>query len=367
MSDRGYDGAVSTSPPRLWPRVLAWLAAPCLACGSGEPETAPEPPPVVIEAARVEPRPFSQHLEIVGQIAAAESVVIQPEIAGVIDSVAFEEGQRIARGDVLFVLRSEEQQAALRAAEAERLLAQDVFDRTEALSEVRVSAAAELTAARARVEAAAAAVDMARVSLARTRIRAPFDGVLGARYVSPGARIDPDSELVRLEASDTLKLEFSLPESAMALAEVGLAISARVAAYPDETFPGEVYFVAPALHETTRRLDLKAWVPNPDGRLRPGMFARVQLEVGHDEQALLVPESAIAYDLAGAFVWRMADSGRAERVAVRLGPRQDGFVLVESGVTRGDTIVTRGTHKVFPDALLDVRAPRARTDGLGGG
>ncbi len=350
------------SRPRSWPWLALGLGATQLACGSGEPGAAVESPPVVIEAARVEPRSFSERLEIVGQIAAAESVVIQPEIAGVIEAVEFVEGQRVGQGDVLFVLRSEEQRAALRAAEAELLLAQDVFDRTEALSRVQVSAAAELTAARARVEAAAAEADMTRVDLDRTRIRAPFDGLLGARYVSPGARVDAESELVRLEASDLLKLEFSLPESALSLAEPGLAISALVAAYPGEAFPGEVYFVSPALDESTRRLDLKAWIPNPAGRLRPGMFARVELEVERIGEALLVPESAIAYDLAGTFVWRVRDGSRAERVSVRLGPRHDGYVVVESGISGGDTIVTSGTHKIFPDATLDVRAPRARAE-----
>lgn len=349
--------------PRVWPSLaLSALAATHLACGSGEPGAARDPPPVVVEAARVEPSSFSERLEIVGQITAAESVVIQPEIAGVIESVEFEEGQRVSKGDVLFVLRSEEQRAGLRAAQAERVLAQDVFDRTEALSKVHVSAASELTAARARVEAAAADVDMARVNLARTRIHAPFDGALGARSVSPGARVDSDTELVRLDASDRLKLEFSLPESGISLAEPGLAISALVAAHPGEAFPGEVYFVSPALDESTRRLGLKAWIPNPDGRLRPGMFARVELEVERLEQALLVPESAIAYDPAGAFVWRVSGESRAERVSVRLGPRQNGYVVVESGIARGNTVVTSGTHKIFPEAALDVRAPQIQAD-----
>jgi membrane fusion protein (multidrug efflux system) len=358
---------VAKGPPRVWPSLaLSALGATHLACGFGEPEAAEEPPALVVEATRVEPRSFSERLEIVGQIAAAESVVIQPEIAGVIQSVEFEEGQRASQGDVLFVLRSEEQRAALRAAQAERLVAQDVFDRTEALSKVQVSAAAELTAARARVEGAAAQVDMARVNLARTRIRAPFDGALGARYVSPGARVDSDTELVWLDATDRLKLEFSLPESAISLAEPGLAVSALVAAYPGEGFPGEVYFVSPALDESTRRLDLKAWIPNPDGRLRPGMFARVELEVERIEQALLVPESAIAYDLAGAFVWRVSGESRAERVSVRLGPRQNGYVVVESGIAVGDTVVTSGTHKVSAEAALDVRAPQIRADTTAG-
>jgi membrane fusion protein (multidrug efflux system) len=334
------------------------MLAASVGCSSGEPETSGEPPPAIVEAARIEPRPFSERLELVGQLAAAESVVIRPEIAGVIESVEFEEGQRVRAGEVLFVLRSDEQRAALRAAEAERVLAKDVFERTEALSKVEVSAASELTRARAGVDAAQAAVDMARVNVERTQIRAPFDGALGARDVSPGDRIDSDTELVQLDAVDRLQLQFSLPESAIALARQGFPVSARVAAYPGERFHGEAYFVSPALDPGTRRLSLKAWIPNPDGRLRPGMFARVELEVERVEEALLVPESAVAYDADGTFLWLVTAESRAERVPVRPGPRQDGYVVIRSGISAGDTVVTSGTHKVYPGGALTVRALR---------
>jgi membrane fusion protein (multidrug efflux system) len=327
--------------------ILALFALLAVSCHSDALESSQGRPPSVVETARIESRVFSERVEVVGQLAAAESVIIRPEVAGIVESIEFQEGQRVSEGDVLFVLRSEEQRAALREAEANRVLAADVFERTEKLSKVKVSAVSELTRARAGVAAAEAMVDLARVDVDRTRVLAPFDGALGARSVSPGDWVDVGADLVQIDAVDRLQLQFSLPENAIALAETGLEVTARVAAYPDEGFLGVVYFISPALDQDSRRLALKAWVPNAEGRLRPGMFARVELEVERTEQALLVPESAIANDASGPYVWRLTPESLAERASVELGTRREGQVVILSGLAAGDTIVTSGTHKVY--------------------
>jgi membrane fusion protein, multidrug efflux system len=337
--------------------TLALFALMVAGCHSDALESSEGPPPSVVETALVESRLFSERVEVVGQLAAAESVVIRPEVSGIVESIEFQEGQQVSEGDVLFVLRSEEQRAALREAEANRVLAADVFARTEKLSKVRVSAASELTQARAGVAAAEAVVDLARVNLDRTRVRAPFDGALGARTVSPGDWVDSDVALVQIDAVDRLQLQFSLPENAIALAETGLEVTARVAAYPDEGFSGVVYFISPALDQNSRRLALKAWVPNAEGRLRPGMFSRIELEVERIEQAVVIPESSIANDATGSYVWRVNSESLAERASVELGTRRDGQVVILSGLATGDTIVTSGTHKVFEGG--GVRSPDA--------
>jgi membrane fusion protein (multidrug efflux system) len=326
-------------------------------CNSDALDTPNGPPASVVEAIRVESRLFSERVEIVGQLAAEESVVIRPETEGIVASVEFAEGQRVTAGDVLFVLHADEQRAFLRQAAANRVLAGDVFDRTEKLSKVNVSATSELTRAKAGVDAAEADVDLARVNVARTQIRAPFDGAVGARHVSPGDWVDSDVELVQIDAVERLQLQFSLPEQQIALATSGLKVTARVAAYPDEGFDGEVYFVSPSLDPLTRRLALKAWVANGDGRLRPGMFARVELEVDRTEHAILLPESSIVYDTSGPFVWRVTSEQLAERVGVELGPRRTGEVVIRDGVNVGDTVVTTGTHKVFAGGGIEVRTP----------
>ncbi|MBW2494164.1 MAG: efflux RND transporter periplasmic adaptor subunit [Deltaproteobacteria bacterium] len=337
--------------------LCALFALAAAGCNSDALDAMQEAPPSIVEIARVESRLFSERVQAVGQLAAAESVVVRPEVSGIVESIEFQEGQRVSKGDVLIVLRSEEQRAALREAEANRVLAADVFERTEKLSKVKVSAVSELTQARAKVAAAEAVVDLARVDLERTRVLAPFDGALGARSVSPGDWVDVGANLVQIDAVDRLQLQFSLPENAIALAEPGLEVTARVAAYPDERFSGVVYFVSPALDRESRRLALKAWVPNDEGRLRPGMFARVELEVERTEQAVVIPESAVANDATGSYVWKVNPESLAERAAVELGTRRDGQVVIVSGLAAGDTIVTSGTHKVYEGG--GVRSPDA--------
>jgi membrane fusion protein (multidrug efflux system) len=344
--------------------LLGLLLVMSIGCGSDALEASGGPPPSIVDAVLVESHPFFDRAELVGQLAADESVVLRSEIAGVIESVRFKEGQRVQAGDVLFLLDSDEQRAALRQAEAELVLAADVFERTEALSKVKISAISELTRARAGIAAAEAAVDLARVNLKRTQIRAPFEGALGARDVSPGDRVDSDDPLVQIDSVDRLQLQFSLPESLIALAEPGLEVIARVAAHDEEAFSAEVYFISPMLDPDSRRLPIKAWVPNSEGRLRPGMFARVELASKRSEDAVIVPESSITYDVHGVFVWRVSSEHLVERAAVELGPRRDGRVVVRTGLSVGETVVTSGTHKLYPGIEVEVRFPEvaAATD-----
>ncbi|MEW6272286.1 MAG: efflux RND transporter periplasmic adaptor subunit, partial [Thermodesulfobacteriota bacterium] len=273
----------------------ALLAALLAACGSRADSTARNgPPPVAVEMTTVQRSSISETVELVGQLEADESVVLKPETQGVIASIAFEEGQRVERGALLFRLRDEEQRARLAEAVAALSLAEEEYRRAQSLAKQRTLSPAELDAATSRLDAARARRDLAQVELDRTEIRAPFDGVLGARRVSPGDRVDEDTELVRIDALSRLRLAFSVPEIGVPLAKIGLPLEITVAAYPGERFPGEVYFVAPSLDPANRRLLMKAFVPNDEHRLRPGFFANVHLELAEHDDALVVPESAVA-------------------------------------------------------------------------
>ena len=148
---------------------------------------------------------------------------------------------------------------------------------------------------------------------------------------------------------------------------VGSPVWSSVAPFPDEHFAGQVYFVAPTLDPASRRLLLKAWVANRDRRLRPGLFANIQLEVARRDNALVVPESALAYDADGAFVWRVGAGETAERVPVTIGIRETGRVEVVSGLAAGDRIVSAGTHKVGPGAVVRNVAPPPTAPAASGG
>jgi len=127
-----------------------------------------------------------------------------------------------------------------------------------------------------------------------------------------------------------------------------------VAPFPGESFPGQVYFMAPALDPQNRRLVLKGRVPNPDRRLMPGMFANIRVEAAKYENALVVPESALVHEGEGVFVWRLDEAGAAQHVAVETGIRIGGRIQITSGLKPGDRVVTAGTHKLSPGAPIRV-------------
>jgi membrane fusion protein (multidrug efflux system) len=295
-----------------------------------------------------------------GQLDAEASVMIKSETDGVVAEVRFDEGQTVTRGAVLFVLRDEEQKARLREAEATRALAAEVYDRINRLVTRDAASLAQKDRAVAELAVARARVELARLELDRTQIRAPFDGVLGVRLVDPGDRITDEIALVQIDAVDRLQVSFATSEQGVAFARTGAAVEARVLPYPGEVFPGEVFYVSPTLDPATRRVLLKAWIPNQDGRLRPGLFANVDLEIDRRDAAIQVPESAVVFDQRGAHVWRVREDGdnrTVERAPIEVGLRKDGRVEVTLGLQPGDTIVSAGTHKVSEGGRIQPKLP----------
>jgi len=339
-----------------------------LSCGAGD-DTANArqgPPPVSVEVVTVEPSVLRDRVDLVGQLESDASVIVKPEIAGIIDVIEFLEGEPVKKGDLLVLLRDQEQLAALREAEAKANLAADIFQRTQKLRKQHVSADTELSQARSQYQVTNAAVEIARVELDRTRILAPFDGVVGARLVAPGERVDDDTGLVQIDAIDRLQLVFAVPEIGVSAVRVGLPVTLTVTPYPDERFTGTVFFVAPALDPRNRQLLLKAWIPNPEHKLKPGLFANLKIQIAERENAIVVPETAIMYDQEGTFVWRVVDGALAERTAVELGLRRPGNVEVIAGLSPGDRIVSAGTHKVTQGARVSFEESRATTEASGG-
>jgi membrane fusion protein (multidrug efflux system) len=350
----------------------AAVAAPGAGCGQGDASAPSDdfgPREVTVEVVTVEPELLRNQADFVGQLEAAGSVMVRAETEGVIESVGFEEGEKVEEGHVLFTLRNDEQRARLRVAQAELEKVNAELARTRRLAERNAASAAALERQEANRAIAQAAVDLARVQLEQTYVRAPFAGYTGQRLVWIGDRVTESRDLVRLDDISHVNLFFSLPEEALPLARPGVPLTVSVAPYPGETFEGEVFFVAPYLEVETRRISVKARIPNPDGRLRPGLFARVEAVIDERPDSLLVPEAAVVYDRMGPFVWRIDQEGKAHRTAVALGLRQDGRVEVTEGLSPGDRIVSAGTNKVTEGAAVRIApertAERPGADGSG--
>jgi len=330
-------------------RIAILLA---LAAGTAFAQAPKGPPPAMpVKTAAAKSAPAVDEASAVGTLRADEAVVLRPEIPGRIAEIHFEEGHKVARGALLATLDSAEVKAQLASAMAQAKLDAQRLERAEDLFQKKFISPQALDEARSNVARSGAAVREIQARLAKSEIRAPFPGVIGLRSVSQGAYVAAGTDIARLEKMDQLKLDFRVPESFISRLRPGQVVRAAVDAYPAQSFSGAIYAIEPGVDEGTRTLLVRARVGNNDSKLRPGMFARVALELGTRDKAVWVPEQAIVPKGQDSFVFRVAD-GKAEMVKVRLGVRKPGEVEILAGVAAGDLVVTDGTLRLFPGAAV---------------
>ncbi len=321
-----------------------WYSSPS---ESGAPAAAPAGGGMPVEAERLGPAPFSHTAVAIGTLRSSESVVLSPEIAGRIVEIAFREGQRVKAGDLMFRLDDAILRAERNQARAKLTLAQRNYERAIELHRKKLASARERDEAAASLEVAKAALELAEARLARATLRAPFDGIAGLRKVSPGDYVTAGTPLVNLEAVDTLKVDFRVSEKALPSLAVGQRLTLNVDAWPGEDFDATVYAIDPAVEITNRSIGLRAELPNPDDKLRPGLFAKVTLILDTIGDAILIPEQAVMPRGEQRFVYVIED-GKAAIRPVTLGTRRDGRVHVLSGLTGGETLITAGWQKIGP-------------------
>lgn len=312
---------------------------------------------VPVEAEPVRVGRLAEEILAVGTLKSNESVLLRPEVAGRIAEIAFAEGTPVKAGQTLVQLDDSIPRAELAQAEANLALAEANAARAQELFARGAGSAANRDQALAALRTGRAAVELARARLEKYRLVAPFDGIVGLRRASPGDFVNVGQEIVNLESIDPIKLEFRVPEVALPALRVGQRISVRVDAYPDRSFEGEVYAIDPAADAAGRSIAVRARLPNPEGLLRPGLFARVVLTVREEPEALLVPETAVV-PFAGRILVMKVVEGRAQPAPVTLGLRRDGMVQVTSGLAPGDVVITAGQMKAQPGAAVAVIPPQ---------
>lgn len=335
-------------PFRLSLSVLTLAAAgalPTPAYTQGPP--AGEMPPARVEASRPHVESINETLAAVGTLRAEEAITVRPEVAGRIEAVLFDEGQKVARGAPLFRLDASLVQADVAEAQANATNSERELKRAQELSQRKLIAQADVDTRRAQAAVDGAKLASSRTRLGKTEIRAAFAGTTGLRKVSPGEYVNIGDALVDLVALDTLKLDFSLPEVYLGRFRPGQKISITVDAQGTKRFDGEVYAVAPQVDLATRSVTLRARVPNADGSLFPGQFAKVALEIGSRENALLVPEQALWPQGDKQQVYIIRD-GKAELIEVKTGLRKPGLVEIVSGITANDEVISAGQMKIGP-------------------
>jgi membrane fusion protein (multidrug efflux system) len=306
-----------------------------------------------VVGAPVTVEPLRQSVQLVGTFQAPEELQVVAKVGGEVLSLPAREGSPVQKGDLLATIDDRKIKARLDDARARRTLAQATLDRAEGLRRTNSISVQEFDEARSELDQATATIDLLQAEFDDTRMTAQIDGVISEHLVSVGQVVPVGQELMTLVKLDPLEISFEVPERYLAVVEEGLTVNIRTDVYEQEVFTGELVYLAPRLRTTTRTLPVKASVPNPDGKLRPGMFGKVELVLSEIPDALFVPESAVMQQGSGnMIVVRNPETYRSEFRPVEVGVRQGGRMQIVSGLSPGDQVVAEGTIKMFYPGML---------------
>lgn len=313
-------------------------------CGGGDAAQGGWPVRSVLYETR--PEKVEQRAELVGTLLADEVIEVRSEIAGKIEGIHFREGQVVQAGALLVELDSEKRRAEVARAQASFNLAKANRERSEELLLKQTISKQEYDQTLAQFEVDKAELERVRQLRREALVSAAFDGVLGARLVSPGQYISEGQKITSLVRLNPIKLEIEVPERYLSRLRSGLTIRFSVAAYPEKTFKGQVYFVAPQIDATTRTALVRASVDNKDQLLRPGMFAATDLILKTYLGAITIPESALLLKGATIQVFVVKADQTVELRKVTTGIILPGKVHVVDGLAVGEIVVVQGHQKL---------------------
>ena len=341
------------------------------------------PPPVAITTSVLHPTQWQPLLPAIGSLEAVQGTTVSADQAGIVKEILFESGQTVKAGDILVRLVIDQEQAMVDSALANRDLMVYTLRRAKDLRAKNTNSQSDLDTAEANERQAEATVANTKAAVERKTIRAPFDGVLGIRKVSLGQYLHEGDPVVPLQALDPIYVDFTLPQQNMRDFHVGSEVRMRTDATGPEEFPGKITAVNPLVDSATRNFQAQATISNREGKLRPGMFANVDvLLTGQDATVLPVVSSAIQYAPYGNSVFVVVRDMRVpkdttvanaptdkpylgvEQRFVKTGQTKGDFVAITSGLKEGDEVVTSGVFKLQNGSAVQINnsvKPEAET------
>ena len=312
------------------------------------------PPPEVVTSADVAQAEWRSTTAAIGSLVAVRGVVVAAEVPGTVREIAFESGSSVKRGALLVRFDTSEEDAQLASALAGASLARLNLQRALQLRQSEANAQADLDMAESRALQAGATVANLRAVIAKKTVRAPFDGRIAIRQVELGQVVAPGSPIASLQSVSPIHADFWLPQQALARLEVGQRAQLRTDTFANATWEGEITTINPEVDAATRNVRVRATFPNADGRLRPGMFANVDVLSSEQRSVLLIPSTAVIFAPYGDSVFAIDEqkdaSGNASTVVrqkfIRTGERRGDLVAVVSGLNAGERVVSSGAFKL---------------------
>jgi len=310
------------------------------------------PPPETVSICTANQEKWPSTLTSIGSVTAVQGVTITPEIAGTVREIAFESGAVVAKGDLLVRLNTSSEEAQLKAIEAQTELAQINTRRARSLRADNTVSQSELDTAEAILKQDQANAESIRATLDKKTLRAPFAGRLGIRQINVGEYLDTGKAVVSLQALGSVHADFFLPQQELARLAAGMRVHLTTDAFPGRKFDGVLTTINPGLDPTTRNVGLQATFENAEQLLRPGMFARLEVQLPEEQTVLVIPATAVLSAPFGDSVYVVeastnSASGLAARQQfIRTGRTQGDFVTVQSGLKPGEKVISSGVFKL---------------------
>lgn len=299
-----------------------------------------------VKAYVVKPEKLANNVLTSGTILANEAVDLKSEVDGKIIKIAFKEGSRVKKGDLLVKINDAELQAQLAKAKFTLQLLEDKEFRQRQLLEKEAISQEEYDDALNQLNVNKSEVSLIEAQIDKTEIRAPFNGIIGLKNVSEGSYITSSTVIASMQNIDPIKIDFSVPEKYAGFIEQNDKIIFSIVG-SEEEYTAKIYAVEPSINRVTRTLNIRAIYPNSSGKILPGSFAHVKLILDNIENALLVPTQAIVPELKGQKVY-LYKSGRVEEQSVKIGIRTDTQVQITDGINSNDTVITSGILQIGP-------------------
>lgn len=315
------------------------------------------PPPTEVFAAPVQPAAFVDHIEALGTLRANESITLSATVTDTISAIHFDDGDRVAAGEVLVEMTDAEEKALLDEARVTAAEARRQYERIKSLEATGTAAKSLLDERLREWEAARARLVAIESRLADRVVRAPFAGVVGLRNISLGALVEPGDVITTLDDDSLMKLDMQVPATFLNVLKRGLEIEGTTRAYGERVFRGEVRSIDSRVDPVTRSVTVRAVLPNDDQALKPGMLMQVAL-LKNPRQSLAVPEQTLLSEGDKHFVLVVdeADGNKAVKREVRIGARKPGQVEVVEGLRAGEKVITDGAIKLRPGQPVKVIA-----------
>ncbi|OGU31855.1 MAG: hypothetical protein A2X67_04645 [Ignavibacteria bacterium GWA2_55_11] len=301
----------------------------------------------------LQPQVLDNKVYSTGNIMAAEEVELRSEVSGKITQISFREGSHVAKGDLLVKINDSELRAQLQRAMSQKTLVEEKEFRQRKLREINAISQEQYDETRTALAAVTADMSLLKAQLLKTEIRAPFEGIVGLRFVSEGSYVTPTTLVARMQDIRSVKIDFAIPEKYASKVAKGNNVRFSVEGL-GEQFTGHIYAIEPKIDPSTRTLRLRATAVNQKERILPGSFTKVEVLLNEEKSALLVPTHALIPELGGQTVF-VSRGGLAHVVKVETGIRTEGMVQILGGLQPLDTLITTGLLQLRHGSPVTVR------------